>query len=90
MKPKEKEKLNKLTVNIFDDEYVIKGQAEQNHIEKVSNYVDRLMKQISQKNPGLSPKQLAVLTALNVTDELLQLRENYNDLTKLLDETEHK
>lgn len=88
MKPKEN--LNKLTVNIYNDEYVIKGQADQAHIEKVANYVDRMMIQISQKNPGLSPKQLAVLTALNVTDELLSLKENYNDLIKLLDEADNK
>lgn len=88
MKPKEK--LNKLTVNIYNDEYVIKGQADQDHIERVANYVDRMMKQISQKNPGLSAKQLAVLTAINVTDELLSLKENYDDLIKLLDEADNK
>lgn len=88
MKPKDK--LNKLTVNIYNDEYVIKGQADQDHIERVANYVDRMMKQISQKNPGLSPKQLAVLTAINVTDELLSLKENYDDLIKLLDEADNK
>ncbi|HHZ17296.1 MAG TPA: cell division protein ZapA [Peptococcaceae bacterium] len=87
-KDREREKMNKCTVTIFNEEYVVKGQADRSHIEKVSTYVDRMMKQISQKNPGLSPKQLAVLTAINVTDELLVLRTNYDDLIKLLDEAD--
>jgi cell division protein ZapA len=87
---KQKEKLNRLSVTIFNDEYVIRGQADESHIEKVSVYVDQMMKQISQKNPNLSPKQLAVLTALNTTDELLKLQENYDELIKLLDEADNK
>ena len=44
-----KRKMNKCTVTIFNEEYVVKGQADRSHIEKVSTYVDRMMKQISQK-----------------------------------------
>lgn len=84
---KQKEKTNKLSVTIFGDEYVIKGEADLSHIETVSAYVDKIMKQISQKNPMLSPKQIAVLAAINITDELISLREDYDELIKLLDDS---
>lgn len=84
---KAKDKINKVSVRIFDDEYVIKGSADIYHIEKVASLVDQKMKQLCQKNPYLSPKKIAVLTALNIADELFRLRDDYDALIKLLDET---
>jgi cell division protein ZapA len=81
---KQKEKKNKLSVVIFDEEYVIKGEAEQEYIEKVASFVDKKMEQISHANSLLSPKQIAVLVSLNVTDELLRLRKDYDELIKVL------
>ena len=81
---KQKEKKNKLNVVIFGEEYVIKGEAEQDYMEKVASFVDKKMQQISNANPQLSAKQNAVLVALNVTDELLRLRKDYDELIKVL------
>ncbi|HHY06160.1 MAG TPA: cell division protein ZapA [Clostridia bacterium] len=81
---KEKEKKNKLNVVIYDEEYVIKGSADQEHIKKVAAFVDKRMEQISNTNSFLSTKQLAVLVALNVADEMLRLREDYDELIKIL------
>jgi cell division protein ZapA len=82
---KQKEKFNKLNVPIFGDEYTIKGDADTSHIEEVASYVDKKMKELAKKYPVLSPKQVAVLTAVNIADELISLQEDYNDLIKLLD-----
>ncbi|MDD2401828.1 MAG: cell division protein ZapA [Clostridia bacterium] len=79
--------VNKLSVMIYEDEYVIKGDADVKHIESVAACVDKQMLQIAERNPLLSAKQLAVLVAINVTDELMRLREDYNELVKLLDDT---
>jgi cell division protein ZapA len=84
MKQKEKEKKNKLNVVIFDEEYIIKGNADQDHIKKIAAFVDKKMEQIANTNSFLSTKQLAVLVALNVADELLRLRKDYDELIKIL------
>lgn len=81
-----KDKFNKVKARIYDDEYVIKGSAEKQYIEKVASYVDMTMKQLTLKNPTLSAKKIAVLAAVNVADELLRLKEDYEALIKMLDE----
>lgn len=84
MKQKEKKTKNKLSVTIFDEQYVIKGEADQAYIEKVASFVDEKMEQIAEKNAMFSAKQIAVLVALNIADEFLRLRHDYDELIKLL------
>lgn len=81
-----KEKTNRVNVKIFNDEYTIKGNAEARYIEKVAAYVDLKMKHFALIDPILSPKKIAVLAAVNITDELFKLQEDYDELIKLLDE----
>lgn len=86
MKQKEKKTKNKLNVKIFNEQYVIKGEADQAYIEKVASYVDDKMEQIAEMNEMFSAKQIAVLVALNLADEYLHLRHDYDELIKLLNE----
>jgi len=86
MKQKVKKNKNKFNVTIFNEQYVIKGEADQAYIEKVASYVDNKMEQIAEMNTMLSAKQIAVLVALNVADEYLHLRHDYDELIKLLNE----
>jgi len=85
-----KEKINRVKVHILNDEYIIKGKAEVRHIEKVAEYVDLQMKQIALKDPTLSPKSIAVLAAVNITDELFKKQRDYDEIIKLLDDNRKK
>jgi cell division protein ZapA len=77
---------NKITVKIYDEEYVIKGQADPSVIEKIAYYVDRKMRLVGQKNPQLPLSKVAVLAALNISEDLVKLHEDYELLSKQLDE----
>jgi cell division protein ZapA len=77
---------NKITVKIYDEEYVIKGQADPLVIEKIAYYVDRKMRLVGQKNPQLPLSKVAVLAALNISEDLVKLHEDYELLSKQLDE----
>ena len=79
LKMNAKEKSNKVDVRILNDHYVIKGNAEKAYIEKVAAYVDLKMKQLTLKNPYLSPLKIAVLAAVNITDELFRLQDDYDE-----------
>ena len=81
-----RDKISRITAIINGDEYVIKGNAEGQHIEKVAQYVDAKMNQLTQTNRYLTPKKVAVLAAVNIADELFRLQEDYQALIKLLDE----
>ncbi len=60
-------------VVIFGEEYPIKGYADEEHILRVGSYVDKKMREIALRSKNRSPNKIAVLTALNLADELLSL-----------------
>ena len=76
----------KVTVNIYGEEYIIRGHAEPAVIEKIAAYVDRKMRLVGQKNPQLPLSKVAVWAALNIAEDLVKLHEDYDNLSKQLDE----
>lgn len=81
-----KNAVNRVTVTIFNEEYVVKGEENPEYMEMLAGFVDRRMKMIQQRNPNLSSTKVAVLTALNLADELNKLQEDYDELVKNLEE----
>ncbi len=69
-------------VEIFGEEYIMKGDATPEYMRMLASYVDRKMKQVAGRQPQLSALKIAVLTALNVADELSKLREEHEALLK--------
>lgn len=80
----------RVTVKIFGEDYVVKGPVTREYIEMLAAYVDKRMRQISQRNLQLSQAKVAVLTALNLADELVKLQEDYDGLIKLIEEEKGK
>lgn len=72
-------------VEIYGDEYIVRGDSTTEHITNIAQYVDKKMRHISNRNPHLSITKIAVLTALNIADELSKLQEDYDSLVKLVD-----
>lgn len=77
---------NKVTVEIYNQEYIVKGSENADYIEMLAAYVDRRMRMIEQRNRSLSTAKVAVLTALNLADELNKLQEDYDELVKILED----
>ncbi|HZJ84017.1 MAG TPA: cell division protein ZapA [Syntrophomonadaceae bacterium] len=82
----EQNKTIRVTVEIFNEEYVVKGSENPEYINMLASYVDRRMKMVHQRNPNLSTTKVAVLTSLNLADELNKLQEDYDELIKTLEE----
>jgi cell division protein ZapA len=79
--------VNRVRVEILGTQYTLRGKESEEHMKQVAKLVDELMRQLSESHSYLDLKRIAVLTALNVADELVTLREKYEELTALLDET---
>ncbi len=62
-------KKNKITVNIYGQNYTIVSEESEEFILKVSAYVDEKMRNFAKHNSLLSYQRIAVLTALNIADE---------------------
>lgn len=75
----EAKQVNRVKVNINGEDYYIKGTAPEEYIKRVAKYVDKKMYELESKHPNLSRSKLAVLTAINITDELFKLRQEYEE-----------
>ncbi len=61
-------------VDIFGSEYIIKGDGNSEYTKEVAGYVDLKMREISAVTANVSSLKLAILTALNMADEVYRLR----------------
>jgi cell division protein ZapA len=76
----------RVTVTIYGQEYVVKGVETAEYLNTLAAFVDKKMKQLNQRNPNLSLLKVAVLSALNIADELHKLQEDYDALINLIEE----
>ena len=74
--------MNTVTVKINGMEYNLKGKEEDEYLLKVSEYVDGKFKEVSSNNNKLSISSVAVLSALNIADELFKCNNEVEDLLK--------
>ena len=65
---------NLVQVQIFGHSYAIRGEADQDYIVGVAAYVDRKMREITEKLPVASLSKVAILASLNIADELFKER----------------
>jgi cell division protein ZapA (FtsZ GTPase activity inhibitor) len=63
-----------VTVKILGHEYRIRSDADQEHLEEVARYVDRVLRQI-QDRAGSDTQGAAILAALNIASDLVRMRE---------------
>jgi len=64
-----------IKVKIFNTEYTLKVEDEE-LAYKVAEYVDGLMRELHDKLPNQSVLTIAILTALNIAEELFRERMN--------------
>ncbi|HLA99904.1 MAG TPA: cell division protein ZapA [Bacteroidota bacterium] len=73
-----------IKVKIFGSEYPLRGESEE-LTKKVANYVDHMINSIHTKIPEQPPLTVAVLSALNITEDLFKEREKMKSLSGLLE-----
>jgi len=72
----------KTLVRIGGREYPIKSVESEEYIHKVAIYVDKKMEEIKQRQPNLSTTMLAMLTAINLADEVIKLQQKVEKLQR--------
>lgn len=66
-------------VEIFGQDYAVRGGDDPGYVEKLAAFVDDRMKEISRTSGAVDSLRIAVLAALNVADECFRLREELSD-----------
>lgn len=73
------------TVRIAGRDYTIASYDTEEYVNRVAAYVDRKMSELAEATK-LPAAQLAVLTAVNATDDMMKSRDEITRLRKELDE----
>jgi cell division protein ZapA len=62
-------------IKVFGQTYSVKTDAEEAHIHAVAKYVNDKIEEITKKTRTVSSLNVAILTALNIADDLLREKE---------------
>ena len=73
-------------VTIFGDEYTIRSDASPAHTRQVAEYVDRIIRQVLSAGTIVETHKVAILAALQITDELFRARADARELTSSMQE----
>ena len=66
---------NQIKITIFGQEYSVKAPADPTYIKKIADYVDSKMREVqSGFSSTQSSNRIAILSAMNITDELFNAR----------------
>jgi cell division protein ZapA len=81
---------NVLKVRIYGAEYSIRGQADPDYIKTVAEYVDAKMLEVDKTVRVDSALKVAILTLLNIADELFRERSENHTVHSDLEEKIHR
>ena len=79
----------RVTVSIFDQEYVVRSRKKLNMCACYQNLWIKECERLH-KSPHLSTVKVAVLTALNLAHELMKVQEDYEGLVNLIEEAKRR
>ena len=90
---------NQVQISIFGQEYSVKAPADPTYIKNIAEYVDTKMREVqSGFSSTQSSNRIAILSAMNITDELFnakkkgdsdnnEVEEKITSLIELIDES---
>ena len=90
---------NQIKITIFGQEYSVKAPADPTYIKEIAEYVDTKMREVqSGFSSTQSSNRIAILSAMNITDELFnakkrgdsdnnEIEEKITSLIELIDES---
>jgi cell division protein ZapA len=71
----EKERERLVEIKVFGQNYTVKTEAGEEHIQEIARYVNEKMDEVLKRTKSVSTLNVAILTALNIADDLLKERE---------------
>ncbi len=74
-------------VNILGIDYALKSDSDPAYLHELAGYVDQKMRQLGEGTKVNSQLKIAILTALNITDELFRLKTKHEKLLKEIEST---
>ena len=83
----ETSKNNLVRVTIYGQEYTVRGEAEPSYIVNVTKYVNDKMEEVENSLTTVqSPLRVAILAAMNISDELFTAKKDKDEVLHSVDE----
>ncbi len=67
------------TVEIFGQRLGLRADGDEARVQEIARFVDLRMREVADRSSSVDTVKIAVLTALNIADELFQERETDQD-----------
>ena len=68
------------TVEIFGQRLGLRADGDAERLQEIARFVDSRMREVADRSSSVDTVKIAVLTALNIADELFQERETDQDV----------
>lgn len=78
--------MSSIDVYILGQKYTVKGDAPEEHIQKIAAFVDAKIKEVYNAAPNAAPLKASILAALNIADELHRLKAEQDNITTHIEE----
>jgi cell division protein ZapA len=75
-----------IRVVIYDQEYSMRGDLDEEYIQQLAQYLDAKMRSIAARTRTVDSLRVAILAAMNVADEYHQLKAKYEETTQEVDQ----
>lgn len=82
--------MNIVTVKINGVEYNLKGEEQDEYLHKVAGYVDKKVKNILENNTKLSTSSAAILSAVNIVDDMFKKQREYENFLEKVEQIQRR
>jgi len=78
--------MGSIEVYILGQKYTIKGDAPEEYIRRLAEFVTGKIKEVSDASPTITPLKATILAAVNIADELHKLKNEQEDVARSIEE----
>ncbi len=78
--------MGSVEVYILGQKYTIKGDAPEEYIQQLANYVQDKIKSVYENSPNITPLKASILASITIADELYRLKNEQEDIAKSIEE----
>jgi cell division protein ZapA len=81
-----------IEIEIYGQKYRIKvkGEEDEKYISHLTSYVDQKMREVAVRSKSVDVLKVAVLAALNISDELFLCQKNLDQLNEVIGQMENE
>ncbi|RMF57401.1 MAG: cell division protein ZapA [Calditrichaeota bacterium] len=77
-----------IQVKVCDTDFALRTDGDPDQVRQVAAYVDAKIRSLSESTSVKSPMKIAVLAALNIAEELFNMKKEYYQLLQNLEKVE--